>query len=438
MEERANALLGNVPEGLRPLTGMNIPNEPLLIHEGHYKLVSNRTTYECIGKLEFYWMPSQQIRFSGCVPLKQELFNDHNDNVYLNILIDELIVGKGFFNNVSTSNTHEATIRGQVDGELVLGNKSITVDSIRFEIPNLRWMFGESIRFGTILSGARLAMDDDKYLIYIDKIIDFKARYSLLEEEGGFMLTYTGCLTKKGKSISYEEVGKIMRAIHYFLSFINGTRTSAVFIKGIVNGDLVWTKYESAKVDPYKTVWSWIPKFNIENLPTLWKCFAKLLKSEKENDWLTTAIHWYMEANRQTGYAEGSIIIVQCALELLYNRVIIEDKKKLKGKDAVRQSAANKIRLLLSTLEISAEIPPQLCNTICFNNKVDGPGIIVDIRNAFVHGQEDKRKKLQAIPGVVIVEVLHLGILYVELVLLKLLGYKGPYFNRCIEVTYKS
>jgi len=62
----------------------------------------------------------------------------------------------------------------------------------------------------------------------------------------------------------------------------------------------------------------------------------------------------------------------------------------------------------------------------------------MDIRNAFVHGQEEKRKKLQAIPGVVIVEVLHLGILYVELVLLKLLEYKGPCFNRCIEVTYKA
>jgi len=445
MEEKINTLLADTPEGLQPLTEMNAPNTPLIIHEGPYKLVSNTTTYECIGKLEFCWMPSLHVRLSGRIPVNQDLFNDYKANISLNILIDELIVGKCFLINISTSNnTQEATIQGQVDGEIVLGNKSIAVDSVRFEIPNLRGMFGESIQLGTTLSRSRLTIDDDKYLINIDKLIDFKARDILLQEEGGFLLTYTGSLIKKTKSITYEEVGKIMRVFHYFLSFINGLRTSPVIIKGIANGNPVWTMYESPKVDSFKTVWSWIPKFKIESLPTLWANFSKLLKIEGDNDWLTTAIHWYMEANRQAGYAEGSIIIVQCALELLYNRVIIEDKKILKGGDALKLDASNKIRLLLSSLGISPEIPSQLSNTINFISntssfsKIDGPGIIVDIRNAFVHGQEEKRKKLKAIPGVVIVEVLHLGIHYIELVLLKLLGYKGPYFNRCIEVTYKA
>jgi len=68
---------------------------------------------------------------------------------------------------------------------------------------------------------------------------------------------------------------------------------------------------------------------------------------------------------------------------------------------------------------------------------MDGPEMIVLIRNAIVHSQEAKRKTLQSIPSIVYAEVLQLGIFYIEYILLKTLKYSGPIFNRSEKVLYQ-
>jgi len=98
----------------------------------------------------------------------------------------------------------------------------------------------------------------------------------------------------------------------------------------------------------------------------------------------------------------------------------------------------DKIRDLLVFFDLSASIPSNLSNTIKYcNNKMDGPEMIVLIRNAIVHSQEAKRKTLQSIPSIVYAEVLQLGIFYIEYILLKTLKYSGPIFNRSEKVLYQ-
>ncbi|MGB4568690.1 MAG: hypothetical protein WBH96_06955, partial [Dysgonamonadaceae bacterium] len=43
---------------------------------------------------------------------------------------------------------------------------------------------------------------------------------------------------------------------------------------------------------------------------------------------------WYVEANSNAGFSEGSIILAQTALELIYNWWIVENKKIILGKDS--------------------------------------------------------------------------------------------------------
>ena len=108
-------------------------------------------------------------------------------------------------------------------------------------------------------------------------------------------------------------------------------------------------------------------------------------------------------------------------------------------------SAANKIRLLLSSMKISYDIPeslPNLRNYIANlpkdtyeSDTLDAPEIIVQIRNAIVHSHVKKRKRLSAVNAEVRSEILRLCVLYVELSLLNILHYKGKYFNRCERET---
>ena len=111
--------------------------------------------------------------------------------------------------------------------------------------------------------------------------------------------------------------------------------------------------------------------------------------------------------------------------------VLQETNKLLLGKDAENISASNKIRLILYHLKINPAIPDSMTNLKSISDFLDGPDAIVQIRNALVHGQEEKRRKLTLIDNKVKYEVLNLAIWYIELSLLSILGHRGIYINRC-------
>ena len=151
-------------------------------------------------------------------------------------------------------------------------------------------------------------------------------------------------------------------------------RVRPVFIKAFQHDEIVWTLYNSNAGDPYKSVWSWAPKHETEGLPGLWKNLVPHLETSFRNNWLTTSIHWYLEANRQAGYAEGAIIFTQCNLELFYNK-LIEDKKISGRSKAEGDEASKKIEDLLMFYNIDFSIPSQMVSTnnYCKNN-IMAPG----------------------------------------------------------------
>jgi len=61
----------------------------------------------------------------------------------------------------------------------------------------------------------------------------------------------------------------------------------------------------------------------------------------------------------------------------------------------------------------------------------DGVEAFVQIRNAIVHSQEGKRKKLTKISDNTKYQALQLSLWYIELSLLYVLEFKGKYYNRC-------
>ncbi len=62
---------------------------------------------------------------------------------------------------------------------------------------------------------------------------------------------------------------------------------------------------------------------------------------------------------------------------------------------------------------------------------IDGVDAFVQIRNAIIHSQEEKRKKLETWDNSAKYEALQFSLKIIELSLLYILGYKGKYFNRC-------
>lgn len=195
-------------------------------------------------------------------------------------------------------------------------------------------------------------------------------------------------------------------------------------------------------VDTYKYVESWAPQYSVFNPQSAWEKFSKLWSNENHKDFLKSAVHWYIQANAQSGYIEGSLIMAQVALELIYNWFIIEERKLISGDDAKSISASNKIRLLLSVIGIPYKTPCGLNNLQQYktNNKdiIDGPEAIVQLRNAIVHGQLEKRKKFSMISSFTKAEALDLCLWYIELSMLFILEYNGKYTYRCSGAMWKG
>lgn len=433
-------MLNNYPEMVQCKIQMESPNERIFIYEGVFELRSDELEFEVEGTVFFDWYPHSRPRFTGEMKnVTLDMYVKMNSINKFSIHIDGLFFGNGFLTNTSTN----GSIEGVLSSDVVKGDRTIYVDKIKFSIANLRDFFGESIRTNDISIGRnRVQFEDESYKIILDKRHKFKDYENLLVSEGGYLTLYCGELTKKVGGISFDESKEILLAFSTFLNFLNGRRSSAIFRHGLFEDELIWCDYSGYFIDEYKSVMSWPPKFSTEGLNEMWVAFKGLWNDENDRDFLNTAIHWYVEANGNSGFVEGSILMTQIALELIYNWFIIEKKKLIMGKDSENIQATNKIRLLLSQLELTSEVPISLNHLTTYLDenklKMDAPEIFVQIRNAIVHSQSEQRKKIAKIPDMVKYESLQLGIMYVELSLLKILNYQGKFHNRCSGIFHNG
>ena len=144
------------------------------------------------------------------------------------------------------------------------------------------------------------------------------------------------------------------------------------------------------------------------------------------------ALYWYVECNSIRN-AEGSIIIVQAALERLAYVCLVQETKQLTSKQFKGRRADEKLRLLLAHFGIPTEIPPHLPHLLSLatqENWSDGPKTWIELRNNIVHPEHRWEPGFSSIPVAVMEDLLNLGMWYLELVLLALFGYSGEYHNR--------
>lgn len=445
MNQTLDEVFKDIPNIINSPYEMEHPNLSINIHDGEFTLIQEEKTIKIDGKVFFDWFPHQNVKFEGIIiESTDNPLVTFKNNEGFELFINGFTFGKALLTNVSLGQNSE--ISGLVQAESVLGDKSISVSKINFVIPNLIDLFGSPVNVlskdGDVIKSCknRVAFENDEFIITIDKSSKFNTLQDELSKKGGFVVLYAGEIIKKKGSIQYAELQELIYSFSVFLTFLNGRRCSPLFLQGIHDDDVIWTDFAGYKTDPYKSVFSWCPKLSINGMNEMWQQFSSIWKNKNDKNFLDFVIHWYVEANGNSGYMEGSIIMSQIALELIYNWLIIEKKRLLIGKDAENISATNKIRLLLGQVKLNTEIPHALKDLIKFvndnNELVDGVDAFVQIRNAIIHSQEEKRKKLTNIRYRVKYEAQQLSIHYIEYAILSILKYKGRYYNRCSGKLY--
>jgi len=428
-----------LPEMLKSNICMTNPNEKILIHDGKVTFINNSGQINLQGKLMFNWLPNMAVRFYGSFPkdshIKDFQFFNGKPKIKIENNIEEFeLNGLSLAINESKD---AIDIMCQLNPPIVFGKKGRQVNKVIFELSNLRGFSGKLVKSDTTANSNRLIFNNGEYEIIIDKSKDYGEISNQLANDGGYQLVFTGKLTSlTSKTFYISESEKILDQFSYFLQFINGSRSSPIFRYGYSNKTVVWRSYTPYETDSFKNVISWAKTSSTNSFNDLWIKFSSKWKSENDQECLKTILHWYIEANRNSTKLEGSIVLIQNALELLFHWIISESEKYVNTTDAVNISAAGKIGFLLALFNISPEIPKNLKALKQYENEykvINGPELFISIRNCIVHPSEKKRKILKRLDTIGRYQTVTLGLSYIEIILLKYLDYKGDYRNRAEE-----
>jgi hypothetical protein len=420
---------------IEPFKKMKKPNESLFIHTGQFELSTSKGVSIVKGDIKYHWFPYPSISFEGEVLNNNgRLLNNWLDGLGVNLQFGSHVAVKCWITSMG-DNYGRDMVYGIIPGDVVFGDKSINVEELHFDIPNLKSFLGSVVKFKKRNYSNRLKVADSIFNITLDKVLDYDFLSKMLERGGGYLTLYSGRIKSKKGTISFNDAEKLLLQLKLFLTFINGNQIIPAIIVGKYKGKKIWEYYPDSSSHEFRAVLSWT-NFKQDRLTDIWTSIGHLISDPNKSDVLKSAINWYVSANRNAVHAEGAVVMIQNALELLFNVIIVEEKKIMLEEDSEKFNAAAKIRLLLSQFGLDFMIPTNFKDLQKFSDSIskpDAPGTFTEIRNAIVHAQKAKRDKLKSANSQTRIEAKNLGIWYVELAVLYLLKYQGAYKNRCSQ-----
>jgi hypothetical protein len=280
-----------------------------------------------------------------------------------------------------------------------------------------------------------VSLKADGWIIKVAAMMDTDKRLERLKEEGGWFITHVGEIVREdGSAYDDERLKQLLCCLHYCLSFALGRWVGIALPVGFdLNGSKVFEQWGMpiAADGSWKGPTSWFDDRHGQSLIDLFPGFYELWNREPWKRPLEQAIYWYLGAcDRGTGIGvDTGLVIAQTAFELLAWNHCVRDRRMV-SEDAFKPrglSAANRFRLLASSLEIPIDLPPTLTALHAKRGKkwVDGMDAITDIRNSLVHPHDERQ-----LPKGSEFDAWRLSMWYLNLIILRLCKYNGHYGNR--------
>jgi hypothetical protein len=254
-----------------------------------------------------------------------------------------------------------------------------------------------------------------------------------LDAQGGYVVTHMGEIRREdGSTFPSDQLDGLMHCLHAFLSFVLGRWAGIAFPVGFdKDGKKIFEQWGLPSTAPgdWQCSASWFDSHHGELLTQTFRGFSALWKNSLWHTPLWKAIYWYLLANNSN--ADSGLVLAQTALELLAWTYCVEDRKMVSANAFGERglSAADKLRILASTLDIPLGLPAHL---EALNAPLPGSGkwrdameAITGIRNVLVH----PHAKIKPHDGSYY-EAGKLSLWYLDLVLLQLCGHGGKYGNR--------
>lgn len=419
--------------------------------------------YEGNGAIHLKWIPKPAIHFKfycdinlSKVKCNEMIIGPAKLKATNRPLIDFDVFVTNF--NAERKNDHlDAWICGEMSTPKTLIVDDIDCNEVKFHMVNF-------IRYpGNLIAD----FNSCEWKITIDEIDNASEIYKDLTNDAGYAITHTGLLRHKRGTITFGEAVSLLNALYYFSAFLSGRWCGPVLSIGLFNGNKVWESWDIVTTESFAILdkldkngrkirepvsgprdclritygisgWDWTALVTEKELYQLFQGFMRKWADESWINPLKTALFLYVEANQASGGVEGAIVLTQSALELLTSLHKDEHLKNKPCKNKFDDIAADiRIRWLLEDLGIPIQIPSSLNELKIFsdnkfqNDKYnDGPRAVTYFRNSIIHPDRKKLARLEAAENLIKLQILWLGIWYLEMALLRIFDYSGNYSNR--------
>ena len=419
------------------------PSEPIPLGQHAIQLTCNGTTYDDVASIAMRFVAREQIEivcpWEGKPPLLGlDLFSNNGDSIKLT-LADK---GVNFDVFCASFGTHDGTVFLPKSSGVTVTPRSNSIAAVTFHVFNFPDFLGPEDY--TLTSNnevnqtfrrcGRVVLRAGGWTVTIAATDRTKELTDGLKAQGGYVITHTGQITRDDEAtFSTEEVSEFLNCLHYFVSFALG-RWAGVALPVGFDPDGKWVFEEwglRVTADgPWRGGTSWFDAHHSELLSQVFPGFVTLWMNKLWQKALSDAFYWYLGASdRRVGIGvDAGLILAQTALELLAWTYCVRDRKMISETGFQRTlSAADKLRLLASSLDIPLAIPSNLSALHGRPGKkwLDAMDAITGIRNSLIHPSAHR-----PVLDFTYFEAWKLSLWYIDLVLLRLCGHTGEYANR--------
>nr|MDQ6946019.1 hypothetical protein [Actinomycetota bacterium] len=237
-------------------------------------------------------------------------------------------------------------------------------------------------------SHGRLTLTSGDWQLTIVGPSDVAAPFDELQREGGYAFTHLAELRRSdGRSFTVQNTELVQDVFFHLLGFTRGALVGVGLPVAYDDSDQpVWARWSITVVDRWTNTLNWCePKL----LPELSQIFDGWLRRAADPFWhgvLRRVVRTCLTASTPRPL-DTAVAETQMALELLAWAVLVVDGHWLEAGDG-DLSAAGQMRLLLRWAGINTTIDERLVALRALakrKNLVDGPQVLVYVRNRIVH-----------------------------------------------------
>lgn len=325
-----------------------------------------------------------------------------------------------------TTKDYSFTTGGHLEEQVVRSARKL--DRATFHLVNFRNLTGnEVLQTRRQVWRGRIVFESYPWRIILDARPNLATMVQALNDRGGFGITHVGQVNRlDGAGFTGKQLEDLLDALSVFLSFARGFFVCCLLPIGFDrNAEPCWTAWRMKRIDPWRGTMTWLYSLGAPDLANLFPLFLSKYQDPFWRDVVQHAIHYYLGANLPKPTSTG-VTLAQAGMEALAwalraDGVINESRRSFNGKPA-----AQRMEMLLDYCKIPLDPPRHLRNLIGETPAGSGPARIAHMRNRIIHPDRIGR----AFTSAGWFDAWRLSLRYLELSILRVLGYSGSTVNR--------